>query len=309
MTFASGMQRDIAIVDEVTFGSTPATPSFKLVRVLEGSGMNPTKVAEVIRQLTAHSNPVDLVQLGQDAAGKYELVPSYGDAFESFLLAAIRQSAFTANVAWNGRVAAVSKTIEEKITGTALNYLRFTGAEVEQLDLSVAAREVMKASVSLQAKDAVIATTAISGATYAAVNAEEVYTGIQVAGLALMSLSPVPSVRAIQMSVRHALTAINTVGNLNRSGTSFDQIEVTGSVETLFEDKTAYDKFLNHSSGALAFTIGTVTAKKYTFTLPKVYFSEGTFSQAGTGPVSATLGFQAVYDGTNGTIKIEKAVA
>lgn len=309
MAFASGMQRDIAVVDEATYGTTPTTPAFKLVRVLEGSGMNGTKVGEVIRQLTNHSNPIDMVQLGQDATGNYELVPSYGDAYESFLLAAIRQSSFTTNTAWNGRVAGVSKTIEEKITGTAANYLRFTGAEVEQLDISVTAREVMKSSISLQAKQASISTSAISGATYTASNTEEVYTALTASGLAIQSLSPVPAVRSISMSVRHAITPINTVGNLTRSGTTFDQIEVTGSIETLFEDKAAYDLFLNHTSGSIVFIVGSVTAKKYRFTLPKVYFQEGTFSQTGTGPVSATFGYTAVYDGTNGTIKIEKAVA
>lgn len=309
MAFASGMQRDIAIIDEVTYGTTPTTPAFKYVRVLEGSGMNGTKVTEVIRQLTNHSNPIDLTQLGQDAAGTYELVPSYGDAYEQLLLGAIRQSSFTANVAWNGRVAQVSKTIEEKITGTAANYLRFTGAEIEQMDISVTAREVMKSSVSIQAKAAAIATSAIAGATYTAANTEEVYTALTASGLAIHALNPVPTVRSISMSIRHALTPINTLGNLNRSGTSFDQIEVTGSVETIFEDKAAYDRFLGHNSGSLAFTVGSVTAKKYTFTLPKVYFQEGNFSQTGNGPVAVTLGYTAVYDGTNGTIKIDRAVA
>lgn len=309
MTVASGLQRDIAVVDEATFGTTPTTPGFKYVRVMEGSGMTATKVAEVIRQLTNHANPIDMVQLGQDATGSYELVPSYGDAYESFLLAAIRQSTFTTNVAWNGRVAGISKTIEEKITGTAANYLRFTGAEVEQLDISVTAREVIKSTVSLQAKQAAISTSVIAGATYTAANTEEVYTALTASGLAIHSLSPVPAVRSINLSIRHALTPINTVGNLTRSGSAFDMIEITGSVETLFEDKAAYDRFIGHNSGSLVFTVGSVTAKKYTFTLPKVYFNEGTVSQTATGPVSVTLGYTAVYDGTNGSISITKAVA
>ncbi|MGJ0505611.1 MAG: phage tail tube protein [Methylocystis sp.] len=308
MTFASGLQRDVAVIDEVTWGTTPATPAFSYARVLEGSGMNATKQTELIRQLSNHSNPVDLVQLGQDASGSYALVPSYGGAFESMLLATIRQSAFTTNTAWNGR-AILSKTFEEKITGTAANYLRYTGVEIESMDISLAARGLMEATIIVQGKVGAYATSLISGATYTAVNSEEYYNALGVANIALVGLSPVPSIRSLKMSIKHALTPINVVGSLTRLGNAFDMIEVTGSIETLFETNAALAAFLAHSSGSLAFTVGTVTSKKYTFTMPKVYFQEGNVSQAGTGPVLATLGFSAVYDGTNGTIKIDKAVA
>lgn len=308
MAFASGLQRDVAVIDEVTFGTTPATPAFTYLRVKEGSGMSPTKQTDIIRQLSQHANPVDLVQLGQDATGTYNLVPSYGGAFETMLLAAIRQTAFTTNVAWNGRNT-LSKSFEEKITGTAAAYLRYTGVEVESMDINVAARGQMEASVSVQGKVGAVATSAISGATYTAVNTEEVYNALGVAGIAIQSLSPAPSVRSLSASIKHALTPINVVGSLTRLGNAYDQIEVTGSLETLFEDTTALAAFLNHNSGAITFTVGTVTAKKYKFTFPKVYFSEGAVSQAATGPVMVTLKFTAVYDGTNGTVKIEKAIA
>lgn len=308
MAFASGLQRDVGLTDEVTWGVTPATPAFNYLRVKEGSGMTPTKQTDIIRQLTQHANPVDLVQLGQDASGSYALVPSYGGAFETLLLATIRQSAFTTNVAWNGR-AVLSKTFEEKITGTAAAYLRYTGVEVESMDLNIAARGQMEATVNLQGKVGAVATTAITGATYTAMNTEEVYNALGVAGIAIQSLSPVPSVRSLSASIKHALTPINALGSSSRLGNAFDQIEATGSVETLFEDTNALNAFLTHASGAITFTVGTVTAKKYKFTFPKVYFSEGKVSQSGTGPVLVTLGFTAVYDGTNGTVKIEKAIA
>jgi hypothetical protein len=310
MTVASGLVRDVAFIDEVAFGTTPASPAFTLARVMENSGMHGTKAAEVIRQLSAHGNPIDLVQLGQDAAGSYNLVPTYGGVFETLLLAAIRQSAFTTNTAWNGRVALISKTIEEKMTGTAAVYARYTGAELEQLDLDATVRQVLKATATFQAKQVALATSAIASSTYAAVGTEEVYTALGVSGIAVLGLSPVPQIRSIKMSIKHALTPILTVGNLTRQAASaFDQIEVTGSIETLFEDKAAHDLFTGHTSGSLALTIGTVTTKKYTITLPKVYFEAGEPSQAGTGPISVTFGFRGVYDGTNGAIKIDRAVA
>jgi hypothetical protein len=308
MTFASGLQRDVAVVDEAAWGATPATPSFAYARVLQGSGMNATKQTELIRQLSSHANPIDLVQLGQDASGSYALVPSYGGAFETFLLAAIRQSAFTTNTAWNGR-STLSKTIEEKFTGTAANYIRFTGVEVESMDISLAARGLMEAAINVQGKAGAYATSLISGATYAAVNTEEYYNALGVSSIAIQSLSPVPSVRSLKCSIKHALTPINTVGNMYRSGNAFDMIEVTGSIETLFEDNSALAAFLSRASGSIVFVVGTVTTKKYRFTFPKVYFQEGSISQAGAGPILATLAFSAVYDGTNGTVKIERAVA
>jgi hypothetical protein len=310
MTFGAGIIRDVATIDEVTFGTTPASPAFTLMRVLEGSGMHATKVVDVINQLSAHGNPIDMVQLGQDAMGSYNLVPSYGGAFETMLLAAIRQSAFTANVAWNGRAPLTSKTFEEKIVGTATNYLRFTGVEVEQLDLDLTARQVAKATLSVQAKQMAVATSALASSTYAAVNTEEVLTGLTVSSIALLGLSPVPSITSLKLSVKHPLSPITVLGSLTRVGPSpYDRIAVTGSIDTVFEDRTAHDLFLNHASGALAMTLGTVTTKKYTINIPKVYFQEGAVSQAGSGPITATFGFTGVHDGTNGCIQITKAVA
>jgi predicted transcriptional regulator len=155
-----------------------------------------------------------------------------------------------------------------------------------------------------------VATSAIASSTYAAVNTEEVYTGLTVSALAMLGLSPVPSITSLKVSIKHPLSPIPVIGSLTRVGPSpYDQIAVTGSIDTVFEDKTAHDLFLNHTSGALAVTIGTVSAKKYTINIPKVYFQEGAVSQAGSGPISATFGFTGVYDGTNGCIQITRAVA
>ena len=310
MTVASGLVRDVAVIAEATFGSTPSSPTFALMRVLEGSGMRGTKATELIRQLSTRSNPVDLVQLGQDGMGSYQMVPSYGGAFETVLLNAIKQSTFTTNVAWNGRYSGGSMTFEEKITGTSANYFRYTGVEVEQLDLDATARQVLKASVNVQAQDLTVTTTAISTSTYTAVGTGEVFTALTVSGLSMLGLTTVPQVRSLKMSIKHALTPIYSLGNTYRTvASAFDMIDLTGSVETLFEDKDAYGLFLNHTSGALALTVGTTTTDKYTINLPKVYFSEGDISQAGTGPIVATFGFTAVDDGTNGCIQVTREVA
>lgn len=310
MAVASGLVRDVAVIAESTFGTTPASPTFALMRVMEGSGMHGTKATEIIRQLSAHGNPVDLVQLGQDAIGSYQMVPVYGGAFETVLLNAIKQSTFTTNVAWNGRYTGGSMTFEEKVTGTSANYFRYTGVEVEQLDLDATVRQVLKATANVQAQDLTVTTTAITTSTYTAVGTGEVFTGLTVSSIAMLGLTTVPSIRSLKMSVKHALTPIYSLGNTYRTTASaLDLIDLTGSIETIFEDKTAHDLFLNHSSGALTMTIGSTTNNKYTINMPKVYFQEGEISQAGTGPIIATFGFTAVYDGTNGSISITKAVA
>lgn len=307
MALASGMQRGIAVIAEATYGTTPATPAFNYMRVLEGSGMSVQKQTDIIRQLSDHSNPFDLVELGYDTSGTYQLVPSYGGAFETLLAGAFK-STFSTNTMWNGRTQP-SYTIEEKITGTAANYHRFTGVEIESIELVAQARSYLQASISTTGKDATMSTSIVTGATYTAATTGEAMTSLSVANLAMLGLATVPSVRSIRLNVSHAHTPITVVGNKYRVGTSMDQINATGTVETMFEDKSAYDLFLNHTQGALSFTVGATTLQKYKFTLPAVRFNEGTVSQTGNGPVLVTLGFTAVYDGTNGTVKVEKAVA
>src|SRR5215203_7380782 len=100
MAFASGSGIRVGIVPEVTFGTTPATPTFATLRTTTGS-LSSTKAVVTSDERQADENARDEVKVGIDAAGSYGFELTYGGAFDTILEALFR-SAFSTNVLTNG---------------------------------------------------------------------------------------------------------------------------------------------------------------------------------------------------------------
>ena len=86
---------------------------------------------------------------------------------------------------------------------------------------------------------------------------------------------------------------------------------ITGTLQAYFENLTLANAFINGTSGQIQFTLGTVTAEKYTLNLPVVKLSKGTVVAGGNDQdVVVDCAFQAIKDpSTLKSIIITKAVA
>lgn len=116
---------------------------------------------------------------------------------------------------------------------------------------------------------------------------------------------------ALSVDVNNNLRERPEVGSLYSNEFGVGRCEVTGTLEAYFESNALYQSVLDHGSGALEFTIGDVTAEKYTILLPKIIFGDGEKQTGGNDDdVMVSIPFQAVFDGTEAcSIKIARAVA
>lgn len=308
MAIASGSGRRIAFVPEVTFGVTPETPTFQVLRAI-GGGPRTNKTTGTSDELQIDGNIRDEFEMGQDVAGAYELEFSYG-SFDP-LLEALMGGAWTANVLKNG-TAPKSFTFEETLElGATDSFSRFVGCMMNSFSLSIAARAKITASLNLMGKSEALATAIIAGATYTAAGTAPILTGsVDVAAMSFPG-GGTPIVRSLSLELNTGLRTRPKVASKFSEEFGRGRFSVTGTAEIYFESNTLYQAVLDHGGGVLAFTIGRDANKKYTFDMPKIIFGNGERRPGGNDDdVMVSLPFRAVYDATEDcTLKITRAVA
>lgn len=299
----------VAYVAEATYGTTPATPTFKTWRTTQVGSMRTNKGTTVSDEIRADRNVSDVVMVSQGASGSYPVEMSYG-TYDDFLEAALF-GAWATNVLKNG-VTPKSFTLEEtvQITGGS-SFSRFTGVMVDQFDLSLSAGEKVTGSIALKGQKETLGTAIVTGATYTAATTEPIMNAT--ANVATLSVPNVTGtkLKSLSLSVKNNLRDRFYLGSLYSDQFGAGRCEVTGEFLAYFTEQSLYDAVLSHGGGALSFTIGAAANKKYTFSLPKIIFGDGEKVAGGhSTDIMARIPFQAVYDSTAAcSIQITRAVA
>lgn len=308
MAVSNGASRRIAYVPEVTYGVTPATPSFKTFRST-GGGPRTNKTTGKSEEISSDRNVRDEFQLGQDVAGAYNFEFSYG-SFDEMLEGAMFGT-WATNVLKNG-VDTKSYTFEETLNlgGASRSMSRFTGCMVSTLSLSIAARAAVTGSVTIMGQKEILDTAPITGATYAVASTTPILTAsANIAALTVTGLTS-PKVRSLTLELNNNLRTRPIVGGLYTDSLGVGQFEATGTMELYFETNDLYQRVLDHGSAALSFQIGTTTGSRYQIDLPKLIFLNGERRPGGLNDdVMVSVPFRAVISDADGcSVKITRAV-
>lgn len=308
MGIANGSQTRIAYIAESTFGTTPASPVFKTLRATQ-STMRANKIVVTSQELRADRNVADVALTGLSASGELSGELSYG-SWDDLLEGAL-MSSWATNVLKNGGTPKYF-TIEETLeTGATDAYSRFVGSMVDKFSMNINARQIVEIAAAMRSRSESTGTAILSGATYTAANTK----AIQAAPYGIASLSILGSttyrVKSLQWEINNGLRERPVVDSLYTDEMGLSEASVTGQIEAYFDGNTLYDAMLAHGNGAISFTIGTVTAEKYTILIPKAIWGEGVKgNRTKDADVMLTLPFTGVYDATEAcSIKITRAVA
>lgn len=306
MPIANGSERRVASIAEVTYGTTPATPTF-LVKRITGGGLRNNKQTGVSDEIRADRNVSDEFMLGITGSGAYDAELSYGSHDD--WIEAMLGGTWTTNVLKNG-VIQRSFTIEETYElGTTDMFSRFTGCSPNSMSLSLEAGAKASMSFDWMAQKETTAAAAIASSTYTAANTKDIMTASRsVASLTILGSSY--KVSSLNLEVNNNLRERPVIGSLYSEQFGQGRCEVTGSFEVYLEAATLYDSMLAHGSGALSFTIGDTTAEKYTFSLPKIRLLDGEKNAGGNNDdVMMTIPFRALFDTSAAcSIQITRAV-
>lgn len=303
---ASGADTRVAYVAETTFGTTPADPAFSALRVTSG-GLSTTKATEVSEELRADQNVVDELQTGQDVAGSYPFELSYG-SFDDWLEAALG-GAWATNVLQNGvtpRFFSVEEIIE---LGATDSYRRFTGCMINTLSLSIAARQRINGSFGLMGKQETLAEAALANATYGNASTEEIMVaGTSVGTVSIGALSNL-CVSALSLQINRNLRPRHCIGSIYSQQMNYGVCDVTGTVDVYFDSNAAYQAVLDHGTAAIEATIGHDANKKYTLSIPRARWLDGSVRIGGKNEdIMVQMPFRGTLS-TDHSIQITRAVA
>lgn len=298
----------LGYVAEDSWGVTPTTPAFQILRFLAPENFKVDRENIVSSEQRADRNVTDLIQVSGGASGGFGFELSYGtyDAiFESAM-----QSAWSENVLKNGSTVK-SFTFERKVPLDTPEYFRFLGMVCNSFSLSCRAKEIVSGSFEFLGKGGTLTTGAVASSTYVdATTTDVMNAAADFAAFSVGGLSGI-HVLGVDINATNNLRAPVAAGSVNALGIGSGRFEVSGSMDVYFESGTLFNTYLAGTSVALALTIGRTAGSKYTISIPRLKFESGNTDIGGNDEdVMANLTWRGLYDGTaECTLSITRAVA
>ena len=302
-TTATGARHSMSHIVESVYGTTPATPTMVDVRhtscnlalsksALESAEVNADRQIKHYR----HGN--------KSVAGDIGIELSYG-SFDDFLEALL-------GGAWDVDTPSVgtdqlqvgttrrSFTVERIFNNLATpEYHRYTGLELNTLNLSVVPDAIISGSFGCIAQDYSIATSAIAGSSYGAATTSEPFDSFS--GTIDEGGSTIGIVTAIELTIENGLSPLFVVGSALTDRPSIGKSRVSGTMSVFFQSKALLDKFINETSSSLVFVLTDPAGNTYDFTLPNIKYTGGQPDVSGDGEVTLAMPFVALYDSTEGS--------
>lgn len=311
---ANASQNRLSRITEAAWGTTPTTPAFTNLR-MTSENLAPSKNTVRSNEIRPDRNITDEIMVGRAIEGGMDFELSYG-VFDP-MIQSLMFSSWSSDVIKNGAGVGESMTLERRIAlpSGSYDYMRFVGCVVNQMSLDISAGEIITGRFDVMGKWGGRATSIITGATYTdSDDAAVMSAASQFGSLSMDGITGTPKIRSISIQMTNNIRQQDALGSIDAIGLAPGRFEATGSMEVYFENGNMFDAFLNHDDVALEFTLGSVTAEKYTFLFPTIKLGGNPGSNTGGNDedVMATFDFTAIYDRLTSeaaAVKITRAVA
>ena len=180
-------------------------------------------------------------------------------------------------------------------------YQVFTGVAVNTMDFSIQPNAIATASMTL---------LGMSGGTMSGSSVENSQVAAATnspmdafAGELYEGLASVAVVTGIDFSINNQREVRGVVGQSTSPDVYEGICEITGTITIFLQDGTLYSKFLDETESSLWVRLDDPdTATSFlNFVFPRVKYSAGDIDPPGSGPVTISMPFRALYDATAGT--------
>lgn len=181
-------------------------------------------------------------------------------------------------------------------------YQQFSGMMMNQLALTMNARNILQATLSMVGKrgDVMNGTTTSSGLVAAADNpamdATNNLLSITESGVAFSQ-----PVMNTSMTLNNNLALREVVSNRYPIGVRWGTLDITGTLEAYFFSVTVWNEFVNHGHPSLVYRFRDPNNKELLMTFPRIFFETSPLPVTGENTdVMATMTYRAVIDKTLG---------
>lgn len=296
MTIATGARSKVGFVVESTFGTTPATPQLTELPFTSFS-VNLTRDEYDDNSIRADRMERYSLSGNKSVAGSIDV--NFAHGIYDTLLESVFQSAFSTKVLKVGTTRK-SFTLEEGALDVA-QYRAYTGTIIDKFEMTIPASGIVTAKFDVIAKDqSALASTSIDTDGYTAAASKMPFTDNGVSGFMKEGGTAVGYITSLAYTVDNGHAKNFTVGtNVIRDFTT-GNAKVTGTVTVFFEDAVMYNKFVNGTATSIDVKLddGTNTVQ---ITFPNVKYTGATKTINGSGPVTMTMPFKALWDSTTQT--------
>lgn len=288
---ATNQRRTFAYVPEVTYGTTPGTPS---TNAFEVNGYAATYQPDQLNSnnITAHRQ-VTFSRRGNTGASGTMSVELCPDNYD-WVLENLFRNTFATNVLKPGN-SLTSVSIEEAFPDVeaGAQYQVASGVRFDTMSLKVTPDSLVIAEFTFMASSV----TALSGTSIDAsptpVTVKNSF--FHEGGTFNEGGSAVGLISSVTIDVKNNMSGNRALGNSGYRSLSDGKFEVTGEVTGYFESNILYNKFRNSTSSSLDFTFA-AGAETLKFEMSNLVYTGGDFDRGTDGPVTVTLQFTAIYD-------------
>jgi hypothetical protein len=307
MPFSQGSRAGLSYVPEVTFGTTPATPSLVQLPYTTHT-LNLTKERVTGNDIQPDRMPRTDRHGNRTAAGDIVADLRKGD-YDLFLESAFF-NAFATNVL---KVGTTPKFFSIEDAATDISQFRlFTGMSVSSLAVSIRPNQMVTGTFSMVGKNMAISGTSVDPAkTVSSGNAPfDAYSGALSIGNAGSTLTAAAIVTGIDFTINNALAPTFVVGSSTTPQLEYGMATVEGTITAYFEDAALITRFLDETQTALQVIVDDPTGlSDYTWLFPRVKINGADVPVDNPTSRIITMPFVALYDATEGTnLKLTRSV-
>jgi hypothetical protein len=307
MAFSQGSRAGLSYVPEVTFGTTPATPSLVQLPYTTHT-LNLTKERVTGNDIQPDRMPRTDRHGNRTAAGDITVDLRKGD-YDLFLESAFFNT-FATNVL---KVGTTPKLFSIEDAATDISQFRlFTGMSVSSLAVSIRPNQMVTGTFSMVGKNMAISGTSVDAVkTASSGNAPfDAYSGALSIGDAGSALSAAAIVTGIDFTINNALAPTFVVGSSTTPQLEYGMATVEGTITAYFEDAALINRFLDETETGLQVVVDDPTGlSDYTWLFPRVKINGADVPVDNPTSRIITMPFVALYDATEGTnLKLTRSV-
>lgn len=288
MPFNQGSRTGLAFVEEVTFGTTPVTPTM-VDLPFNTHSLDLSKSAVTSSQIRP-DRQVQVFRHGQRQVGGSIEVEFRADAYDILL-----ESACFGDFSVGGvlKVGTTPKfmTVEERNLDIT-QYRRFTGCGVSSLAVNCTPNQMVTMNFNLVGKDMTTSASPLDASIDAA-PAEPPFDSftatISEGGSALAIVT------SVNFTIDNALSPTFVVGSATTPQLEYGMANVSGELTCYFENLTLYNKFINETESSLVLTL-TDGDDTYEFDFHKIKYSGGSLPLQSPQSRILTMPFVALLD-------------
>lgn len=302
---ASGSRHSLALVAETVYGTTPANPAFKKFR---HTGLSVGLSKETLQSEELRDDRMIASVRGgaEQVAGDIEFELSYG-SFDDYLQAVL---CGTWEVGGGGTgvdrlkagVTRRSFTAERNfgdIQSADKPFHRFTGVEFNTLELAVNANAIVTGTFGVVGRGMSTATTALTGATYAAASTTDVFDSFS--GELIENGTTIGVITEVQLSLDNGIEPRFVVGSRQTIRPSIGRSNLSGNITAYFENSVLLDKFLSETASSMELELTDPAGNLMRIVVPRLRYNGGQPDVEGEGDITLSMPFQALLDPVTGT--------